>query len=190
MSQCVVYAAVIVEALKVSEQMDNWDDGRLNDLSLRVDNGFKAADRRVDRFEQEVKIGFAKVDERFDKVEREMKAGFARADDRLEKADERADQRLEKAFEKADLRLNQSIERADLRLEKAMEKADLRLDKVIRETKEGFAKVEVQIAAAEGRSVARMDRFEDRLEKPQYWIWGIGATLIVGIVVGVITHFA
>jgi hypothetical protein len=70
-------------------------------------------------------------------------------------------------------------------------------EKVGREMKDGFehlegqmkensATADAQIKEAEGRSVARMDRLESRLEKLQYWIWGIGATLVVGV----ITHFA
>ena len=56
--------------------------------------------------------------------------------------------------------------------------------------KEGLARVDQQIKEVEGRSAARTDRLEDRLEKLQYWIWGIGGTLVVSVIAGAIAHFA
>ena len=44
-----------MEALKVSEHVDNWNDDRLDELSGRVDAGFA-------KVYQEMKNGFAKVD--------------------------------------------------------------------------------------------------------------------------------
>jgi DNA anti-recombination protein RmuC len=58
-----------MEALKMENEMGSWNDDRLDELNLRVDNGFKALDKRFDRVEQEVKEGFAKVDARFEKVD-------------------------------------------------------------------------------------------------------------------------
>jgi hypothetical protein len=43
--------------------MGSWNDDRLHALNLRVDDGFKAVDKRFDRVEQEVKAGFAKLEE-------------------------------------------------------------------------------------------------------------------------------
>lgn len=45
----------------MERQMDSWNDGRLDELTSRVDKGFE------------------KIDERFEKIESEMKAGFAKA---------------------------------------------------------------------------------------------------------------
>jgi tetrahydromethanopterin S-methyltransferase subunit G len=69
-----------VETLKERDQVESWNDDRLDELSGRVDDGFKAVDQRFNRVEQEVKDGFAKVD-------REMKAGFAKIDERFEKVE-------------------------------------------------------------------------------------------------------
>lgn len=69
--------------------MTSWNDDRIDELSRRVDNGFKSVDTRLTRVEREVKEGFARmegrldsmdqrfvakeeVNERFDKVDREM----------------------------------------------------------------------------------------------------------------------
>jgi hypothetical protein len=74
-----------MEALKVSEHVDNWNDDRLDELSKRVDSGFAKVDARFEKVEGQMKVGFAKVDARFEKVDGEMKAGFAKADQKMEK---------------------------------------------------------------------------------------------------------
>jgi hypothetical protein len=79
MMQCFVYSTSIMEALKARDQVENWSDGRLDELSGRVDDGFKAVDQRFNRVEQEVKDGFAKVDARLAETPTrvEMDKGFA-----------------------------------------------------------------------------------------------------------------
>lgn len=75
-----------------------WTDGRLDDLSKKVDRGFEHVDRRFERVDQR----FQQVDQRFQRVEREianlrvetrteftqlrseMNAGFAKIDERLD----------------------------------------------------------------------------------------------------------
>jgi hypothetical protein len=103
MLQCFVYGTTIMEALKVREHVDSWNDDRIGELA------------------------------------RDVKAGFARVEGQM---------------------------------------------------REGFARVEGQIKEVEGRSAARTDRLEDRLERVQYWIWGICGTLVVGVIVAVVTRFA
>lgn len=58
--------------------MDNWNDERLDELSGRVDEGFKETRQGFARVDREMREGFARVD-------REMKEGFARVDERFEK---------------------------------------------------------------------------------------------------------
>lgn len=67
---------------------------------------------------------------------------------------------------------------------------DDRIGELARDVKAGFTRVEGQIKEVEGRSAARSDRLEDRLEKLQHWIWGIGATLVVSVIAGVVARFA
>lgn len=50
--------------------MDNWNDDRLDELSNRIDEGFKEMREGFARVDREMKDGFGRVD-------REMKAGFA-----------------------------------------------------------------------------------------------------------------
>jgi hypothetical protein len=56
-----------MEALKVRDQVGNWNDDRLDELARGV------------------KEDFVKVAARFDKVDRELKVGFEKADQKLEK---------------------------------------------------------------------------------------------------------
>lgn len=53
----------------MEKPMDSWNDDRLDELSRRVDEGFKQVN-------SDMKGGFARVD-------REMKEGFARVDQRF-----------------------------------------------------------------------------------------------------------
>ncbi|MGN6586360.1 MAG: hypothetical protein ACTHKT_02655 [Solirubrobacterales bacterium] len=83
-----------METLKMTNQMNSWNDDRLDELNSRVNDGF------------------AKVDERFVRLEGEMKAGFAGIDKRFEKADERFATRAEMGEVKAQLnRLNDRFDR-------------------------------------------------------------------------------
>jgi hypothetical protein len=52
-----------MEALKMEAPMDNWNDDRLDELSNRVDQGFK-----------ETREGFARVDQRFTGVDQRFTA--------------------------------------------------------------------------------------------------------------------
>jgi cystathionine beta-lyase family protein involved in aluminum resistance len=78
-----------MEALKMSSQVNSWNDDRLDELNRRVDNGFKSVDKHFEQVEQEMKEGFARVDKRFEKIEQETTEGFARVDARFEKIDGR-----------------------------------------------------------------------------------------------------
>jgi hypothetical protein len=61
-----------------------WTDGRLDDLSTRVDRGFEQVDQRFERVEKE--IGNLRVETRteFTALRGEVKEGFARIDQRLD----------------------------------------------------------------------------------------------------------
>jgi archaellum component FlaC len=58
-----------MEALKVSRQMDNWNDDRLDELARGMNDRFDKVDARFEKVEGEMKEGFAAVDARFDKVD-------------------------------------------------------------------------------------------------------------------------
>jgi hypothetical protein len=89
-----------MEALKMETPMDSWNDERLDELSRRMDDGFKEMregfariDQRVEQVvsREEMKELIASVNTRFDRVENEMKDGFARVDQRFEHVDQRFD---------------------------------------------------------------------------------------------------
>jgi hypothetical protein len=68
-----------------------WTDGRLDDLSTRVDRGFEQVDQRFEQVDQrfervEKEIGNLRVETRteFTALRGEMKEGFARIDQRLD----------------------------------------------------------------------------------------------------------
>jgi hypothetical protein len=73
-----------MEALLEKEaDVESWNDERLDELSRRVDDGFK-----------EMRAGFARVD-------KEMKEGFARVDAKFELVDAKFDKlvdRIDKLF--------------------------------------------------------------------------------------------
>lgn len=57
-----------------------WNDGRMDDLS-----------DRVDRIETKMDNGFARIDTKFERLERKMDDGFARMDAKFEIVNERFD---------------------------------------------------------------------------------------------------
>jgi hypothetical protein len=60
--------------------MTEWNDGRLDDLS-----------QRVDRIETKMDSGFARMDTKFERLEEKMDEGFARIDAKFEIVNERFD---------------------------------------------------------------------------------------------------
>jgi hypothetical protein len=61
-------------------EMTEWNDGRLDELSKRVDDGFVSVDKR-----------FQQVDERFNQMDRKMDAGFARLENSIDALGRRMD---------------------------------------------------------------------------------------------------
>jgi hypothetical protein len=57
-----------MEALEMERPMTEWNDGRLDELNGRVNEGFEKVDERFIRLEGEMKEGFARVDKRFEQV--------------------------------------------------------------------------------------------------------------------------
>lgn len=83
-----------VQQLRAMEQ-PKWNEGRLDDLSKKVDDGIGRLDEERKELRGEVKEGFnavekrlEKVDEEFKSVRGEMKAGFERVDERFDKVGE------------------------------------------------------------------------------------------------------
>lgn len=67
--------------------MTEWNDGRLDELGKRIDEGFAGVDRKFEKVDErfkEVEQKFEKVDQRFKEVERKMDAGFARIDNKFD----------------------------------------------------------------------------------------------------------
>jgi hypothetical protein len=74
-----------MEALLEKEaDVESWNDERMDELSGRVDNGFKEMRAGFARVDQEMKEGFARVD-------KEMKEGFVRVDAKFDKLVDRID---------------------------------------------------------------------------------------------------
>ena len=122
-----------------------WIRAGFQDLRSSMDQGFAAAERRVDgRFEQ-VDGRFEKVDGRFDKVDgrfEKVDGRFDKVDGRFEKVDGRFD-KVDGRFEKVDGRFDKVDERFD--------KVDGRFDRVeviLREHGERLARMEGALAAS------------------------------------------
>ena len=54
-----------------------WTDGRLDDLSRRMDRGFDRVDTDLREIRSEMNLRFTAVDGRFDAMQRTMIIGFA-----------------------------------------------------------------------------------------------------------------
>jgi hypothetical protein len=76
-----------MEALKMETPMDSWNDDRLDELSGRMDAGFKETKEGFARVDGEMKDGFARAD-------REMKEGFAELRGEMRYLGERFDRLL------------------------------------------------------------------------------------------------
>jgi hypothetical protein len=63
-----------MEALEMERPMDSWNDERLDELSRRMDAGFK-------ELCEEMREGFARVDKRFEQVDKR----FEQVDKRFER---------------------------------------------------------------------------------------------------------
>jgi hypothetical protein len=71
-----------MEALLEKEgKVENWNDDRLDELSRRIDAGFKEMREGFVRVDREMKEGFGRVDARF----AQMDAKFDRVDARFDK---------------------------------------------------------------------------------------------------------
>lgn len=71
-----------MEALLEKEGIvESWNDERLDELSRRVDDGFKEMREGFGRIDKEMKEGFARVDAKFDLVD----AKFDKLGDRIDK---------------------------------------------------------------------------------------------------------
>ncbi|HKH64693.1 MAG TPA: hypothetical protein VKA35_04455 [Solirubrobacterales bacterium] len=74
-----------MEALLEKEaDVESWNDERMDELSRRVDDGFKEMRTGFARVDKEMKEGFARVDN-------EMKEGFTRVDAKFDKLVDRID---------------------------------------------------------------------------------------------------
>lgn len=81
--------------LEKEANVESWNDERLDELSSRVDDGFKEMRAGFARVDREMKEGFARVDwemkEGFGRVDREMKEGFSRIDAKFDGIVDRID---------------------------------------------------------------------------------------------------
>ena len=90
-----------MEALLEKEgDVENWNDDRLDELSLTMKEGFAQVGKRFDQIDKR----FEKVDQRFEKVDQR----FEKVDQRFEKVDQRfvcLEGEIKKGFERLDDRL-------------------------------------------------------------------------------------
>lgn len=79
--------------------MTEWNDGRLDDLS-----------NRVDRIEKKVDGGFAKADQK-------MEAGFARLDKKMDEGFARLDNKMDEGFARLDNKMDEGFARIDAKFD-------------------------------------------------------------------------
>ncbi len=68
-----------------------WTDGRLDDLSDKVDRGFERVDQRFEKVDQR----FENVDQRLDRIDDKIERGFERVDQRFDREFGRVNERLD-----------------------------------------------------------------------------------------------
>lgn len=61
-----------------------WTEGRLDDLSEKVDRRFERVDQRLDWIDEKVERGFEKVERGFERVDQRFDREFGRVNDRLD----------------------------------------------------------------------------------------------------------
>ncbi len=74
---------------------ESWTDGRMDDLSQRVDQGF-------DQLRAEMNRGFERVDTDIRDLRAEMNRGFERVDEEMRQGFERVDEEMGQGFKRAD----------------------------------------------------------------------------------------
>ncbi len=75
-----------------------WTDERLDDLTKRVDEGFREARKDLRQFRGEVGSDLAKIDARFDKFEDKVEIKFDKVEDKFEALQQRFDRRFDLMF--------------------------------------------------------------------------------------------
>lgn len=64
----------------MEDRVDSWNDDRLDELSGRVDEGFKEMREGFARVDREMKQGFTRVDQRFEQVASREEMGEVRVE--------------------------------------------------------------------------------------------------------------
>lgn len=83
-------------------EMTEWNEGRLDDLSDRVDRIEKKMDAGFGQADQKMEAGFARMDARFKEVDQKMDAGFARMDAKFDESFRRMDAKFDAFNERFD----------------------------------------------------------------------------------------
>jgi tetrahydromethanopterin S-methyltransferase subunit G len=71
-----------MQLLEMERPMDSWNDERLDELSRRMDTGFK-------ELREEMRAGFARIDKQFEQVA--TKADIAEVNVRIDRVESRID---------------------------------------------------------------------------------------------------
>jgi hypothetical protein len=91
--------------------MTEWNEGRLDDLSDRVDRIEKKVDSGFAQADRKVEAGFARVDDRFKEMDQKMDAGFARLDQKMDDGFARIDAKFDAFFLHMDAKFDSVNER-------------------------------------------------------------------------------
>jgi len=78
--------------MAVMTERPKWSDERLDDLSARVNDGFRRNDEEHHEIRREIKEGFDRMNARFDKQEARFDKQDARFEARMDRLEARMDQ--------------------------------------------------------------------------------------------------
>lgn len=86
--------------------MTEWNDGRLDDLSRKVDDGFRETGERIGTMDRKIDAGFARLDRKVDE-------GFGRLDKKIDHGLDRLDKKIDDRFRHIDDKFNALGDRLD-----------------------------------------------------------------------------
>jgi chromosome segregation ATPase len=97
-----------MEALKMEDRVDRWNDDRLDELSRRMDEGFKEMREGFDRMvtREEVKEIITTINARIEQVDRETKERFEQAGRETKEGFDKVGRETKEGFQQVDERFD------------------------------------------------------------------------------------
>jgi|GEM_PF-1001586 len=99
-----------VQQLKAMQQ-PNWNEGRLDDLNKKVDDGIGRLDKEHRELRGEIKAGFDRMDVRFEQMDAKFDAKLNRMDAKFDAKFNRMDAKFDAKFDRMDAKFDAKFDR-------------------------------------------------------------------------------